>query len=323
MSEIEYTPGDEPSTQDNGPQSPGTMLRRARERAHLSREELATLTRLAKGIIEALENDDFPALREPVYAKGYYRKCARALSLDEDVLIAGYVRMGGRAAIAIKPSALKLAPSEELGKRRESGAPLGFIFVVLVIIVALAWWLLYAQPRQVTMSMMSSPDQPQGSGGLIQPPPQSESAPAGGDATPAAGDTAATAPSGGAMPLPPPQQGGDTAPAGSGAADASSAAAADTPTAAAADAAPASSNGLQLVFSATSWVRVEDSQGKVVLDGLVSAGETRQVGGTPPYNVFLGNAPGVSVSFNGEKVDTAPYVKANSTARFKIPVNPG
>ena len=67
---------------------PGRVIRQARERARLGIEELASMTRLARSTLEALERDDFSTLTEAVYVRGYYRKCAKVLNLPEAELIA-------------------------------------------------------------------------------------------------------------------------------------------------------------------------------------------------------------------------------------------
>ncbi len=94
-------------------------------------------------------------------------------------------------------------------------------------------------------------------------------------------------------------------------------------TAAAATSAPAAAapGALSLGFKATSWVRVEDSSGKVLLSGVVQSGDHQVLVGKPPYSLFLGNAPGVSVEYRGEVVDLKPFTKSNDTARLSVPVS--
>ncbi|HUR41550.1 MAG TPA: helix-turn-helix domain-containing protein, partial [Verrucomicrobiae bacterium] len=70
--------------------SPGRLLSQARARAGLGAEDLAGQLKLAKGTLEALERDDFAALSEPVYVRGYYRKIAKVLNIPEADLIAAY-----------------------------------------------------------------------------------------------------------------------------------------------------------------------------------------------------------------------------------------
>ena len=70
--------------------SPGSLLRQARERAGIGADDLAGQLKLAKSTLEALERDDFAALSEPVYVRGYYRKIAKVLAVPEADLIDAY-----------------------------------------------------------------------------------------------------------------------------------------------------------------------------------------------------------------------------------------
>ena len=70
--------------------SPGAMIREARQRARLSLEDMAAHTKLARQTLDALERDDYQALLEPVYVRGYYRKCAKVLELSEKALLQAY-----------------------------------------------------------------------------------------------------------------------------------------------------------------------------------------------------------------------------------------
>jgi cytoskeleton protein RodZ len=81
----------------------------------------------------------------------------------------------------------------------------------------------------------------------------------------------------------------------------------------------AAGTGLSLTFKATSWVRIEDTYGKVLLSGVMQAGTHQSIDGRRPLSVFLGNAPGVSATDAGKPINIAPYVKDNATARFTVP----
>ena len=74
-----------------------------------------------------------------------------------------------------------------------------------------------------------------------------------------------------------------------------------------------------LSFTITSWARVDDASGKTLLNALMRAGDKKTLNGKLPYAVFLGNAPGVKVEYNGKNVDFSKTVADNLTARFKVP----
>lgn len=78
-------------------------------------------------------------------------------------------------------------------------------------------------------------------------------------------------------------------------------------------------HGVELVlnFSADSWVEVKDSKGEKLLYDLYRKGQSKQVTGTPPFNIFLGNAAGVTVEYNGQAYDVSPHISGN-LARFSL-----
>lgn len=280
--------------------SPGTAIRAARTRAGLSIEELASRTRLARPTLEAMENDAFEQLLEPVYVRGYYRKVARILELPDQPLIDAYEAMYTPPP-KIAPARLRLASGGDLGSAPRFVGRLAILApIAAVVLISLIW--LWRQsstptvpPQTVTLIEPAITD---GIASDTMPPitePAPDSAPVAAGETPAASDAIA------ATPVP------------------------DVVAAEPAPAAAAAPVGTQLVmeFSAISWARVEDAAGKSLLSGVISAGERMQLDGQPPYAIFLGNAPGVKVQFGGIAVDVAPYTSSNSTARFSVPAAGG
>lgn len=301
--------------------SPGAMIREARTRARMSLEELAAATKLARNTLEALERDDFSALLEPVYVRGYYRKCAKIMGLAEKELVEAY-----QNRVAPKrpdpPAKLRLASGTEIGSGNPLPLPMPIALAVLGAIVGIVLW-----------SFFKSPPAPVSSGSVAAPAAQTELQPAtpvGGVLTdippPASASAAAvetTTPPAGAPPAPvlapapaaPPLSGPHSAPQGTAPAPlAQSAPAAKAEAPAAPSAAP-----LTLDFTSTSWARVDDAAGKTLLNGLMRDGEKQVLKGTPPFQIFLGNAPGVRVEYNGKAVDFARHVGDNLTARFRVP----
>jgi cytoskeletal protein RodZ len=72
--------------------SPGEYLRQARQEARLGIEDIAKHLHLRHNIIEALEEDDYHALPENVFVKGYLRAYAKLLALSGDKIIAAFER---------------------------------------------------------------------------------------------------------------------------------------------------------------------------------------------------------------------------------------
>ncbi|MEQ1438575.1 RodZ domain-containing protein [Fontimonas sp. SYSU GA230001] len=258
--------------------SPGALIRAARERAHLSLEDMAAHTKLTRATLDALERDDYQALLEPVYVRGYYRKCAKVLEIDEKSLIDAYeARVEPRPPEA--PSKLRLASGTELGSSNRLPVAMAVFAAVVAVVVCGFLWLArdtqesYPVLRDTPVSEVPGPtasplptDVPPGSDAVVQP----------------AADAVAEAPP-------------------------------SRPVAAAA-------GTLRLRLRETSWVRVDDGAGRVLIDRILVGGTEQQFSGPPPLNVSLGNAPGVDVEYEGRVVDIRPFVRDSNTARFSLPL---
>ena len=317
-------------------QGPGRLIRLARERARIGISELAALTKLAPATLEALERDDFSVLSEPVYVRGYYRKCAKSLGLSEQELLAAYEKVvAPRAPQA--PTKLLLGGSEtgsslKKNRRRSGGGSPWLLWLIgIVLVVAVAAWFLREDPsgRRAVLAEVPGAAKP-----VPALPSEPTAAPAEGSAakplstnelatTPAESGQSASAPAANepaAQSAPQPVAQGPAQPTLSTQLSAPPAAPAAASPAATE---PAPAGALTLSFKATSWVRVEDSNGKVLLSGVVQSGDRQVLSGKAPYSLFLGNAPGVGVEYLGRSVDLKPYIKSNDTARLSIPVTGG
>ncbi|MFA5940214.1 MAG: RodZ domain-containing protein [Sinimarinibacterium sp.] len=263
---------------------PGALIREARQRARLSLEDMAAHTKLARQTLDALERDDYKALLEPVYVRGYYRKCAKVLDMDEGALIAAYeARVAPRQPEA--PSKLRLASGTELGSSSRLPVAMAVFAAVVAIVVCGFIWLArdgqdsYPVFRDAIVSETPMPTAPP-----VAPQPVAVDA--------AAPEAAAATPAADAA--------GPDATPGPGVASAATAV-------------------VRLRFRQTSWVRVDDAAGKVLINQTQAAGTEQTVNGVTPLNIYLGNAPGVEVEYDGKAVDIRSYVRDSNTARFSLP----
>jgi cytoskeleton protein RodZ len=74
---------------------------------------------------------------------------------------------------------------------------------------------------------------------------------------------------------------------------------------------------LILNFVEASWVEVKDKNGVMLLSENVSAGLERSLTGSGPFNLALGNADGVNVSYRGQRVDLKPHTR-QKVARLSL-----
>lgn len=70
----------------------GQKLREAREEKGLRLEDLSHATRVRLCHLEALERDDFDAMPQDVFVRGFVRMVANCLEVDPDLLVAEYRR---------------------------------------------------------------------------------------------------------------------------------------------------------------------------------------------------------------------------------------
>ncbi|MDW3096404.1 MAG: DUF4115 domain-containing protein [Gammaproteobacteria bacterium] len=71
-------------------------------------------------------------------------------------------------------------------------------------------------------------------------------------------------------------------------------------------------------YTQESWTEIFDARKRRLLHGLIKPGATRVISGQAPFNVFLGNSPGVQLEINGKPFDHSVYMRRNNTARFLI-----
>ncbi|MDO9451784.1 MAG: DUF4115 domain-containing protein [Stagnimonas sp.] len=268
-------------------QGPGRLVRQAREQNKLSLEDLAAQIKLSRFTLDAIERDDFAQLNEPVYVRGYYRKLSKVLPVAEADLMAAYERVAGHKTPP-HPSKLILAGGAELGSGRRISFKLAMAIILLGLVVgALAFW-----GKNHTLLPTVTPPAVETTPSETRP----ELAPT----------TEAPAP---VAPSPEAAVSSPVAPAVPAASEPVSAAVM-----------PANATGpLQIQFNGSSWTEVKDATGKVLLSGLVESGSNQALDGKPPFVVFLGNAPGVKITYNGQSVDTSQYHRGDNTARITLP----
>ncbi len=68
---------------------------------------------------------------------------------------------------------------------------------------------------------------------------------------------------------------------------------------------------LKLAFDSESWVEVKDRSGQVVFAQLNRPGSEQVVRGQPPFDVVVGNAHGVHLTYRGKAIDLAPHTRVD------------
>ena len=128
----------------------GLRLRQERENKRMRLVDVAKSTRVGIHHLAALEHEDFDALPNDVFVKGYIRVYAECLGLDPDSLVKEYLRLaqenrpeqgGNGEDPVLREMSRLLIPEEERGFRlRPRLLAVGGVVVVLAVLVGL--WLL-------------------------------------------------------------------------------------------------------------------------------------------------------------------------------------
>jgi cytoskeleton protein RodZ len=325
------------SSADKGDVAEVLSLRDIRESRGIGLDEVAHDLHLSREVVLALEEGDYESLGAAVFVRGHLRSYARLLDLSEDDVLQGL-------------QASEPAPEEfrTLSARIEvkSGASLsGFVLWVIlgIIIVVAGVYLLLdddeesAAKRDVKgdfqkTEAVESVSQADVTDDETDTNSQAIDA-AGNEQAPASRKQFLAAPVEDFEPAAPVEKGAEQMPekkvvAASPPAPIPKAKLKPTPVAEVvvvapepAAAPPAVVPGavfrLIVTFAEECWVEISDSKRRL-LYGLEKSGSVVKLVGTPPFKLFLGNAPGVSIELAGKPFVIPRSRRGGNTARFSI-----
>lgn len=269
-------------------ESVGQILREAREAKGMSLDDAAMRLRLMHRQIEAMEADDFESLGQPVFARGFVRNYARLLGLAPESLLS---RMQGAPA---EPAAVS---------QSEPALPRSWLTSPWLILLLLALLVLVAAPVALYLWLNSEVDEGPASPVVASTPapPRTVEVPA-----PAAPQPESMAPAASA-------EGAASGPEAEAATEAGEAAAPETGT----ETSQPASSVLHLEFGAEAWTEIKDASGRMLHRQLDAAGSSADVSGQPPFDVVIGNAAQVRLTYNGRPIDLKPFTDG-TVARFTL-----
>jgi cytoskeleton protein RodZ len=273
------------------PTEPGARLRRQREIAGLSEQQVAEQLNLDAAAVTAIERDDYALLGAPVFARGHLKRYAALVGLPEDDVVGAYDR--SRAQLA-EPTLIPKAREEMRPERGPARWP--WIAGSLALFLLAAGIAAYVSEH-----------------GLALPAWPFGRAEVSADAPDAPGVTAS-------------QQSGQptlspaAVPAGAGQVAVADPASAGVvpPGGAAQGSAQPGQVVLELGFAADSWVEIYDGAGKTVLYDLGKAGTARTVYGTGPLSLTFGNAPAITLKANGRVVALPAPPAGQTVGRYSL-----
>lgn len=300
---------------DSGKLTASQMLVGAREAKGLSQREVADQLYLSIRFIGLIDDGDYHKLAKPAFVKGYLRSYARLVSLDGDAVVSAYDRDWHGT---MEVDAVCRVTKEAVGSRALTGPVVqtGLIGVgLLLIVIAAVWWLaaagFNAAPPEVTAS---------GAAERLQAPSVQEPAHTVPDtlvepASHAVLDEVA------AVPLTP-QAVPQVMPAGTDTVSTRDDAAVVIERKHNGDkenitVLAGGNDQMGFAFGDKCWVEITDGHGQKIYSALNQAGDVMTVDGMGPFDVLLGKASAVTMTWHGQPVDVLHYIAKNETAKIK------
>ena len=264
------------------PQGPGAVLRSAREAAGMSLQQVADTLRLSATVVRALEANSFEALPAPVYARGYVRTYAKLLALDADALLGEHDKCLRGAPPQLLANKRGRTPLKDLFHERLGWVFGGAVLVVGAVATSVVWWAWQEDPATASAAQLEAATSPS----PASPPPMETERP------PAPAPAAA-------------EVGGVTAVL----AEAAAVAAAEVASPVGVAALPGATGTLAFTFSEDCWVEVLDRAESPLHRDLRRAGDTLTLRGVAPFRIKLGNAPAVTLEYDGRVMALAPHTR--------------
>lgn len=283
--------------------SPGTMLSRRRSERGMSLDDVAQRLKYGTRQIQALEEDDYPRLPGPTFVRGMIRSYAKLLELDPAPLLGELQRREIPAQVTVDLRAKRI-PFPDGSKRSTRVYVAMSALVVLVAAAVIFEWQVGFPPLGLSPGPTGGADAQ-----APAPAPAPASAPEANPVAVARSEAAADQPARQELPGVP-----AAAPAVPAAAAAPVAASAPATPPAVRGPAPDAASGrarIVLQFQRESWVEIKQADGRIIMSQMNRGGTEQELGGTPPFDVIIGNAPSVRLVYNGQPVDLRPHFKVD------------
>lgn len=300
--------------------SAGMTIRSARLAAGINIEHLSGILKVTPKKLEALENDHWVEVGDPVFVRALASSVAKHLKINQAALLAQLPVVA--QAPKLNEQLLDGPPSkgfsfEQPSKKKYVYAIAAFLFLSLLMIWIpdaylskekwqdvtsnLAWWTSKkpSSPTEFREAVTptqdtNTPNSQEGAVASVINRPASEPAVA-------AAEPLVAASSSPVLPM----------------TTASSATTPSSPSSPPISSQHTANDTLVLSATESSWVEVRDHQGQLKLQRLLNKGETVGLSGGLPYSVVIGRSDLVMVQFQGKPFDMTPFAK-NNVARFQL-----
>lgn len=292
----------------------GKALADARKAQGLAIADVAQQLKFMPRQLDALEHERFTSLPGPTIARGMVRSYARLLKIDAEPLLAA---MAGHVESSDATPQLAARYSQPV-PFADSGRRTTLLYLALsALVLGIAGALVYEWRSEGDLPEFVAAAQQPASPAPVASPPAAPVASENGSAEPVA-----------IVPAPEPKPKPASSQPAEASADAKapakpkpepSAQVAAATTAPQADGTPKSLGANRIVFrfEEEAWIEVTDGAGRLLASSLNPAGSERVLHGRPPFNLVIGNASNVKLSYNDREVDLQPHVKVE-VARFTL-----
>lgn len=125
-------------------QTPGLLLRQSREKLGLSQQDVADSLNLRLDIITHLEKDEYSAIGQPLFVRGYLKACARLFNVEEKIVMSLYDQMAEAPQIERQ----EMKSFSRRTKREANDSRLMLVTYILLALFAffiVLWWWQRAQ----------------------------------------------------------------------------------------------------------------------------------------------------------------------------------
>jgi cytoskeleton protein RodZ len=292
--------------EDENPKVPGqedtlgSLLKSAREQKGITVEDAATRLHLRPCIVTDIEADCFSNIDSSTYVRGYVKNYARILGVDKEAINNCLARQVPKVTEPAMQSFSRKTSRQATDSRLMLVTYLiGFLLLALLVV----WWL--QKP-----SVVSDVDFSQPTAEEVQQAREFESRQAQIAETELPPETSTETPT--AEVEKSLVEDNNTDEANSGVVNSD----VDMTEQPVATEATQAFVGIEL--DGDCWIKLTDANGKTLIDGLRSPGQTIRVQGKAPFKLVLGAPQTVSLTFNGQAVSLADF-PSGRVARLTLP----
>ncbi|MFD1007092.1 RodZ domain-containing protein [Oceanisphaera ostreae] len=283
---------------------PGILLREAREAKGWTQAEVARRLNLRLAVIEAIDNDHDKAGVALTFLRGYVKAYAKVVGVPEAQVLSAFDSMSGHQPESDAPMKSFSKKTRQQASDKWLKRISWLVFLGLLASLVYWWWqdggaqqMGRGLPPESEQTMASEPLVADSEAPALLPTPREDV----GELVPLAPTNADS------NIVPNAESNGEAAPV-----------AEPTPQPEPVPEPVVDPRLLTMSFSDDCWIKVTDSRGQVLSEGVKKAKQTLALAGEPPFRVILGVPTAASVEYMNQEVDLSSF-SAGRAARLTIP----